>query len=228
MRALFSALAAVVICVIAVPQNTLACHKGTPHGSEVSCDDGSAPTSRIVFVTSDHYDGALDPDPNNCGDGVAGGDCICQYHANEAGLTGTFFAWLSDSTSSPATDFVKSAVPYVRLDGVMVASSWDDLTDGTILAPIEVNELGGRPNVDPSLGGLTIKVVWTGTDFDGTSSLQATRNCLNWTTAQGDLNQLGGVGGLTEQIGIRWTVFGSDGGSRRCESGPHHLYCFEQ
>jgi hypothetical protein len=54
MRALFSALAAVAVCVIAVPQNALACHKGAPHGSDVSCDDGGAPTSRIVFVTSDH------------------------------------------------------------------------------------------------------------------------------------------------------------------------------
>ncbi len=233
MRMLLSVLAVSLFALFAfaAPQNALACHKGTPHGSEASCDGGVTPTSRIVFVTSDHYDGALDPDPDNCGDGVAGGDCICQYHANEAGLTGTFFAWLSDSTSSPATDFVRSTVPYVRPDGVMVASSWEDLTDTTILAPIEVNELGGRPRVDPALRpgrdpSTSNVFVWTGTEFDGTS---IGFSCGNWTNTQEP--GVVAIGEMIPRTACSWTNKSDwcrSTNTEGCGDKKYHLYCFEQ
>ena len=84
MRTLLTALAVGLFALFAAPQNAVACHKGTPHGSETSCDDGGTPTSRVVFVTSDHYDSALEPPleprPLPCvGEvGVSAGDCICQ------------------------------------------------------------------------------------------------------------------------------------------------------
>ena len=230
MRILLSALAVSLFALFAfaAPQNALACHNGTPHGSEASCDGGGTPTSRIVFVTSDHYDSALEPRPLPCvGEvGVSAGDCICEYHADQAGLDGTFLAWLSDSNSSPAADFVKSTVPYVRPDGVMVASSWEDLTDTTILAPIEVNELGGRPRVDLR-AVKSVFVVWTGTAFDGTST---GFSCGNGTNAP----EPGAVaaGDLIPETACRWTRRSNCGGVNDnraiCDQGMHHLYCFEQ
>ncbi len=87
MRTLLSALAVGLFVLVAAPQNALACHRGTPHGMDTSCPP-PAPTSKIVFVTSDHYDGALEPRPGGCEllEGVAAGECICQHHATAAGL----------------------------------------------------------------------------------------------------------------------------------------------
>ncbi len=138
-----------------------------------------------------------------------------------AGLPGNFFAWLSDSTGdSPSANFTQSAVPYVRVDEVMVASSWADLTDTTILAPIEVNELGGRPRVDPSLiGGETDPGIWTGTFADGMPG--GGDFCFDWTVAAGGTES----GQLTIwAFPERWT----QAGAGACDGPLKHLYCFEQ
>jgi hypothetical protein len=113
---------------------------------------------------------------------------------------------------------VKSEVPYVRLDGVMVATSWDDLTDGTILHPFEVDELGGRPNLlDPCN-----PTVWTGTLSSGSANPVGGSFCADWTqtTAPGDV-KLGRMIEWREQ----WTVSPASTG---CAIPPQHLYCFEQ
>jgi hypothetical protein len=145
MRTLLSVLAVGLFVLVAAPQNALACHKDTPHGMETSCDGGV--DQKIVFITSDTYDGGLNPDPNSCGTGVDGGNCICQYHADQAGLSGVFLAWLADDMGNPFNTWAQSEVPWVRVDGVMVALNWDDLFDGTILAAIEVDEEGNHPGV---------------------------------------------------------------------------------
>ena len=90
----------------------------------------------VVFITSEVFRGNLG--------GIAGADAHCQRLAENAGLHGTYRAWLSDSQSSPAADpsFFKSPNGYVRVDGVKVAATWDDLTDGALLAAIEVDENG--------------------------------------------------------------------------------------
>ena len=181
MRTLLSVLAVGLIVVVARAPDALACHKGDPaipHGAQTTCDD-AGPTTRLVFLTSTRYNGALDPDPDSCGDGPAGGDCICQYHADQAELSGVFLAWLSDEDGSPSTTFTQSAVPYVRLDGARVAVNWDDLIDSSLISPIYVDELGGRPSIDPST------LAWTGTEWDGTVNL--TGDCNGWTSDVGGL-----------------------------------------
>ena len=77
--------------------------------------------------------------------GVTGADSVCQARANAAGLSGTFKAWISGGSysSSPASRFTRSTVlPYVRIDGAVVANDWNDLTDGTIQNPINIDEFG--------------------------------------------------------------------------------------
>jgi hypothetical protein len=159
-------------------------------GSVLECVTPLEPDSRIAFVSSDTFQGDLG---NNlgCPDGVAGGDCICETLAGNAGLGMNFKAWLSTSTDEPAdANFYHHDGPYVRIDGVMVAVSWDDLTDGTLLHPIEVDELGGRPGIT-SAPGSQAQLVWTGTDADGTVDGVAT--CDDWTAAYSGADDVAGT-----------------------------------
>jgi hypothetical protein len=69
--------------------------------------------------------------------GVAGADEICQADAIEAGLSGTYKAWIStDGSDDPDARFTKATVPYKLVNGTTVANNWTDLTDGTIAAAI--------------------------------------------------------------------------------------------
>ena len=75
--------------------------------------------------------------------GVAGADARCQNLADSAGLLGTFKAWISDDTSDPLSTFNHSTVPYIMVNGKVVAYNWTDLTNGGYLRnPIEFDEEG--------------------------------------------------------------------------------------
>ena len=128
-----------------------------------------------------------------------------------------FQAWLSTSTSEPAdaTNFYHHDGPYVRIDGVMVAVNWDDLTDGTLLQPIEVDEQGGRPGIDPNS-----QLVWTGTDADGTAFSIGTASCNGWTVTS---DPGGGRQGFLNDTGPAWTSATSEG----CDA-MRPIYCFQQ
>ena len=85
--------------------------------------------------------------------GIAGADAICASEADTAGLDGEFKAWLSTLSSAAADRLAQSSVPYVLVNRTRVADNWDDLTDGSIQAPINRDASG------QILGG----DVWTGT-----------------------------------------------------------------
>jgi hypothetical protein len=111
----------------------------------------------------------------------------------------------------------------------MVASSWDDLTDKSILAPIEVSETGYRPRADPGnhLGHNGEIGVWTGTDTNG-GPLTSWDFCSNWTTANVGTATWGH---MIHAQSTPWVHAGSwttSGGSVSCDVPPNHLYCFEQ
>ena len=74
---------------------------------------------KIVFLSPHIYSPNLG--------GLAGADATCQTLAENAGLQGTYRAWLSDSTISAAQRLTHNKGPYVRTDGVIVAHDWDDL-----------------------------------------------------------------------------------------------------
>jgi hypothetical protein len=154
-----------------------------------------------VFVSSEYY-------PGNLG-GLAGADAICQTLAQAAGLPGTYKAWLSDSTASPSTRFVRSTGPYRLVGGSKIADNWKDLTDGALQVPIIVTETGA--------GVASATAVWTHTHPNGTA-LTSADHCGNWSTATGD----GDVGDLTAR-NATWTV----DDTLACTSGGR-LYCFQQ
>jgi len=166
-----------------------------------------------VFLTSTVYDGNLG--------GVAGADAICQARANFAGLPGTFKAWVSAGNptafTDPATTFIHSTTPYVRVDGVVVAADWADLTDGTLDATINVDEFGVADSGD---------YVWTSTNLDGTHTPFQGRDfkvpdCGEWTSAS---PSAGAVIGSNVSTGSDWT---DSSFIAQCDI-LRHLYCFEQ
>jgi hypothetical protein len=158
---------------------------------------------RIVFLSSEEYTGNLG--------GLEGADQICTDLALEAGLVGNFKAWLARGTDeNPASRFVRSAEPYVLVDGTQIALDWDDLTDGEILAPINVDENGAHHSLD---------LVWTSAAADGTSS--GYQDCSGWTIEQ-PLPDSGGLG-LNTETDFHWT----EQVGRACDE-TYALYCFEQ
>lgn len=149
--------------------------------------------------------------------GRQGADEKCQAAAEAAALAGVFRAWLSTDVSSPETDFAMSAIPYVRLDDVVVAADWQDLIDGTLEAPIIVSELGGPPAAGthgcmPS----DALVAWTSTTEAGKALM--TGVCENWSGTSGAAT-VGHVG----PVNFTWSAYCSTA----C-TGQAALFCFEQ
>lgn len=147
--------------------------------------------------------------------GLSGADGVCASEASSAGLTGTFMAWLSDSTSSPSTRFTQSSKGYVLVNNTVVATSWADLVDGTLAVPINVTADG---TVDP-----TPRTTATSTDADGTAiSTSPGAFCQDWTSAAGGASATQ-IRGHTSGTGTTWTNSFSAG----C-ANTIRLICFEQ
>lgn len=194
---------------------TSTCGDGITVGNEC-CDDGNTEdgdncpgncqlTQRQVFVTTEVYDG-------NDFFGVSGADSVCQARASDAGLDGFFRAWISDAKNPVAMRFASTPgceVPYRLVDGTQIASDWDDLTDGSLAAPINVDEAGGA--------GTNTSSVWTGTSIDGTA---APDTCNGWQTSSSSVQ---GERGSWSSFNFGWTA----SFDANCNQDAH-LYCFEQ
>ncbi len=161
--------------------------------------------TKTVFATSTAQNGNLG--------GMTGADALCQSLANAASLEGTYLAWLSDSTGSPITRFTQATVPYVRVDGTVIADDWADLTDGDIQAPINIDETGAIVSGN----------AWSNTDPDGSKTAKDI-SCADWTRTffVPGAPETGFVGNTIQTNGT-WTldVIGLCPGAAR-------LYCFEQ
>jgi hypothetical protein len=130
-------------------------------------------------------------------------------------------AWLGDdSGASPATRFNRSSTGYVRTDGVAIASSWADLTDGSLLAPLNVTA-----TADSNTWG---DQAWTDVDFNGTATWGSEHmnpgSCSSWTSvATGAYSGTGLISATSEE----WTM--SQMGIHCDGVGMQFLlYCFEQ
>jgi len=152
-----------------------------------------------VFVTSATYSGSLG--------GLAGADAKCQALANAKSLGGTWKAWLSTSAVN-AKDRITDAV-YRKLDGVIVANSLADLTDGSISSIIDLAEDNTRHS-----GFSAGSYVWTGTGEDGNKLADT---CGDWNNYG-----LQGVDGFVWLTNYWWTNLGSGSCSNQAR-----LYCFK-
>ncbi len=136
----------------------------------------------------------------------------CQTLATAAGLPrpSSYKAWFSDNMgNSPSIRFVQSASPYALLDGTVVANNWADLIDGTLAAPIAIDQ-----NATPLVG----VTVFTGTKADGTAG----NTCIGWTSVMiGDTYD----DGSNSFADSKWT----QNAAVTCDvMAARRVYCFEQ
>lgn len=175
---------------------------GTPADS--STGEPTAP--RLVFITEGAFFANLG--------GVGGADARCAAEADAAGHPGEFLAWISDESMSPDDRFTREGGPWVLANDTLVAEDWDDLVDGVLAHPIDL-DAEGQP-IDDMLA------VWTNTDWNG---LALAADCQGWTSmAFAD----GGIFGdflNADEFG-QWTAWG-DPTPFPCEN-TFHLYCFQQ
>jgi hypothetical protein len=166
---------------------------------------GDAAAGKRVFVTSALFAGDFG--------GVTQADAKCQQAAGAAGLGGTFKAWLSvdGEDTWPSKRFTKTS-GYVRIDGMAVATSWNDLTDGNLQAPINVDENGRPVTTDP--------FVWTNTDEGGAQGNLA-QDCSDWTSTSTTA-----IVGNATKLDTSWTD--DDDASLKDCGQQLRLYCFEQ
>lgn len=182
------------------------------------CDDGNTVESdgcnsfceingKTVFLSSYTYSGDLG--------GLEGADEKCNDLASAVGLPGTYMAWLSDSTVSVSDRISHSSVAYIRVDGVVVAEDWNDLVDGELMSPINVDQNGIQHS---------LRKAWTGTQVDGNKIVDRTSiyYCEDWTT---DIYHLlrKGTPGYSDKLDSSWTF----SPEQFCKE-HYHLYCFQQ
>lgn len=167
--------------------------------SSLACFNGTC--AKLVFVTSTTYNGNLG--------GAAGADAKCQARAAAAGLSGTFKAWISTATSSPAQTFTRWAGPWALVSGGLVASGWSELVSGTLRNAIKVTELGG------GFSGY----VWTATSTAGTSD-GSLKWCNEFTSSSSSVGA--NIGSARER-----SAFWTEGYFYGCDNFLS-LYCFEQ
>jgi len=199
-------------CKATLPDGTV-CSTGTCQAGQCVAPSASPPPPPpalacgeggpcLVFLSSSLHTGNLE--------GLSGADGICQSLATAAGLPGTYKAWLSDRTGSVSSRFVPSTGPYRLVTGTQIAMTFTDLTDGTLLAPIDVTETGGGPG--------TSARVWTATNVEGNAQIDYT--CTNWTTRN---PETGGSLGDATRANAEWT----EAEPASCQLFSH-LYCFQQ
>lgn len=188
------------------------CGDGYVWNGVEECDDGnpknydgcniSCKREGIVFVTSQTFSGDLN--------GLDGADAKCQDAAMAAGLTGQFKAWVGTGSLYPENRFIAYEGVYRRTDGQIIANSWDDLVDGSLIKPIQYDEYGAK---------ITSGNVWTNVDFDG--GWVSDEHCGFWdNTLQLSFPYFGNL----TSTAASWTKFGND---KNC-STKLHLYCFAQ
>jgi hypothetical protein len=162
---------------------------------------GGSPSERRIFVTSTAQTANLG--------GLDGADQLCATQAADAGLEGDFRAWLSTVSLSVAEHLSLSGGPFVLVDGTIVANDWDDLVDGALLAPINLDAMGQARTGD----------VWTGTLPTGESYLSD--DCTTFTSESSTVGQA--LCGSSTSITTTWT----QSQTPRC-STLLRLYCIEQ
>jgi len=187
------------------PSNHLLCMQTDPG---LALQSFPTTTAKKAFLSTAWGAGDLSLWSDATGTGLAAGDAICQSLATAQSITGTFKAWLSDSTTN-AKDRFTSNGPWVRLDGVKIANNMADLTDGAIYSTINLTETGQY------MGAYG---VFTGTVSNGTAHAST---CSNWTSNSSAVHGMAGIANYANQ---KWTEYYDLWG---CDLTIYHLYCLE-
>ncbi|MEZ4451240.1 MAG: DUF4215 domain-containing protein [Nannocystaceae bacterium] len=191
------------VCVAAT------CGDGVIQADTEECDGGDGCNDlclrdRLVFLTDAAYLG-MDIQ------GMAGADAICVTQAGAGGhpKPESFLAWLGDGASGPADRFPHGSARYALPNGDVVAANWGDLTDGSLVHPIDRTFAGAQADV----------AVWTAVRVDGSTYDDAT--CDAWTAMDGSSPGHVGHSGSSDAT---WT---DDGAPTGLCGDVARLYCFE-
>lgn len=186
-------------------------------------------TVHKAFVTSVTGSGNLSAWADANGKtGLAAADAVCQTRATAAGLSGTFVAWLSDSSNDAFCrihglsgkragdcgglyDWTKPAGPWVRTDGVPFALAADQLiVKQTTYTPARMDEFG-------------VELLLNYTYFTGTSTggaVFAGTTCGDWTDGTAATS---GTTGYFQATGSSWT----NSGTSPCSDTSNRLLCMQ-
>lgn len=179
-------------------------------GCDDNDEDPPPPPSNVkVFVTSLSYDGNFAGAPVTFTPAIDGADDACTTAATNAGLTGTWTAWLSDNDADAADRIFTGGAPYETTNGTVIAANFTDLTDGMLDVTINIDEFGNAVRNDHT--------TWTATALDGRNP--GVGSCQGWTT--NDVTQRGRVG-YADHTDASWT---DAGGGNPCDVF-NRLYCF--
>ena len=165
---------------------------------------------KTVFVTKGSFKG------KDLG-GLTGADGKCQAEADDPASivpSGTYMAWLSDGADSPDTRFTKSSHPYILPDGAKIAEDYSDLTDGSILHPLDMEPTGNRI--------IGLGKFWTGTMADGKSATHSV-TCAGWKADP--LIYHKGMHGQTNLTTSSWSNYYAN---NSCRNRYSRLLCFQQ
>jgi hypothetical protein len=175
------------------------CDVVIPAGSvdEIVVDAEFAPLPNRAFVTGSVYTGAIG--------GLAAADASCATAAADAGLDGTFIAFLSDTTSDILTRLAGSR-GWIRTDGAPVADLATDFAGGLIAFPIRMDEFGN------DLGSLS---VMTGSEAGACTGL----TCMDWASADPMLD-------VSSSASSWGSIFATGSGTNTCDQ-VQHLICVE-
>lgn len=130
----------------------------------------------MIFVTSSNFGGRALGSINNA-------NIQCQNLASRSGFSGTWMAMITDRNFGD----LSKRIPWNwgtlrRPDGAIVATSWDDLWDGTLVNPINVTEARTTRSTE----------VWTGVShFSGTGSVNSNDDVNYWNSAGVDTGRVG-------------------------------------
>jgi hypothetical protein len=175
--------------------------------------DGGPSQVKRVFVTHTGFPGDLKTAGAGA-TGLEGADNLCNGLARDAGLGGSWRAWLSSSTVS-AIGRIADVGPWYTVDGKTLLFSDKANLQSLSRAPISQTELGEDLLALP-LGSIR-ELVWTGSNIGGAPNGS---HCADWTSAASD--KAGNAGYW--RYSTSWT---EDGLLPTCDN-PLALYCFEQ
>jgi hypothetical protein len=161
-----------------------------------SCQLALSPT-KLVFLTKVQHNGILG--------GLSAADQICQQEASDAGLQGTYKAWLSTESTSAASRLANYGNPLRLPNGALVANGISGLLVNGPRVPINIQADGSGP---------VTSSVWSGTNANGGSSLA---DCGGWVA-----NGLGTYG-RSDTTTALW----SSVGPQSCTVAMR-LYCLQQ
>jgi len=158
----------------------------------------------VVFVSDGRYTGDLARE-GGASTGPLGADALCALEAKQAGLAGTFVAWLATDGADASTR-VGAFGPYRRVDGTTVFPGKAPV--GTPLEALSTTASG------KALSASDDASVWTGT--------ADARRCAGFTSARAELT---GAIGSALATDATWT---SDGRAVRACDVRGRLYCFQR